>query len=221
MKIRSILVGLVLLGPMSVADARMEWQALDDAGERLKIVDTQVSYAGDDYAFVTLIGAIDNRSDTQAARIVVEVRYFDAEGRLIDTVTERLSDVVAPPHEKVSFRVRGVADKSGDAYVSHSARVVTAQHWADPAYESRGATPGLLDGLFPWLMLVLMGLVLVILLRKFSGKGSLAERMHEIANAQTDLMSRQLKASERLAAAVEQAASRSRGDGTNEAAGSK
>lgn len=78
--------------------------------------------------FISVIGALRNDSPLAWRDIELEVRFFDASGRLIDTVSETLDATVAPAALR-GFRVRSVADKAESAYARHEVLV----RWAKEA----------------------------------------------------------------------------------------
>lgn len=78
--------------------------------------------------FISVIGQLRNDSPHAWKQIELEVQYFDAQGRLIDTRSDTLWATV-PPGATHSFRVRGPADKPESAYASHHVRV----NWAKDA----------------------------------------------------------------------------------------
>jgi len=87
--------------------------------EKVVVVDPQMhfgSFAAANY--ISTIGFIRNDSPLAWKNVQLEVRYFDSEGRLVDTRTEVFWDRRLPPGDQQAFRIRGPADKPGSAYVS-------------------------------------------------------------------------------------------------------
>lgn len=122
--------------PTPASAACGQRQAVDP--ETVSVTDTSISYtAGDGPPFITTIGTIKNPSDMPIENVVVEVKYFNASNELIDVVTEPIYGVVVPASNEVAFRVRDVADKPETAYVSHSVRIVSAEHRANQRSQAK------------------------------------------------------------------------------------
>jgi len=149
----------------------------------------------DDRSILT-VGALKNTSSSCIDNIRVEVRYFDAKGALIDTVTQQLYQVEAPPHEEVSFRVYADAAQIKAAYATQNVRVVSV----GPAKKSKKPEEKslLLELIISWgPMLLLIG-TWIVYMRK-SGVGSTGKLIKE----QNALFGAQVKLLERIATAIE------------------
>lgn len=175
-------------------------QHLDFDPETISITETSISYSeGGNPPFVTTIGTIKNSSGSLIEDIVVEVKYFDADKKLIDVVTQPLYGLVVPASQELAFRVRDVADKPRAAYVSNSVRVVSAARLARQQPQKK-QNPLWLDVLISWGPMLLLIAVWVIVMRRFNKKGSPQVRHVELIEKQNAILGR-------LASAVEKAGS--------------
>ncbi|MBF0551197.1 MAG: hypothetical protein HQK60_11745 [Deltaproteobacteria bacterium] len=215
-KIRSILFGVFLLSIAIMANAYAEQQPLDDPVSILKVSDTTFSHSKENgYNIITTIGTIKNPSNIRICELVVEVKYFDQAKKLIDTVTQPLYGIVVPPAREVGFRVRDRADKPMDAYISSTVRVVSAAQQGDRSSIPQENSTFWIRILITWLPLILFLGLLLFATKRTAGKNSpqqqtieLQKRTIESIEKQNTILSKQLEAVERLASAVEKAASR-------------
>jgi len=76
---------------------------------------------------VTTVGVLDNTGEHTWKELHFEVRYLDAAGQLIDTVSSREYSMVVPAGGEVAFRVKAAAAKPKDAYASHRVIVKHAE----------------------------------------------------------------------------------------------
>ena len=159
-----------------------------------------------DETYTVCIGEINNASDSTWKDIVVEVRYFNADGDLTDTVTEHLYDHIVPPGKSAAFRIWTAACKKQDEYSSHKA-VVT---FAEPRQPSTGCDgrpfPSLeMFSLWGPLMLII-GIWIFVMKKFYSGKNSPQSRLLKIQENMAALVKEQNQCHERLACAVEKIA---------------
>ncbi|MBI4987676.1 MAG: hypothetical protein HZC23_02550 [Rhodocyclales bacterium] len=176
--------------------------------EKVTVIDTSLTYSQSDRpSLVTTIGTIRNMSASLVEDIVVEVKYFNAEKKLIDVVTQPLFGVVVPASQEVSFRVRDAADKPRTAYASSTVRVVSAEQRVVQQPQAKQASFSWSDLLVSWgPMLLLIG-VWIFFMRKLNKKGSPQVRTVELIEQQNATHARQLEVLERLAVAAEKATS--------------
>lgn len=123
-------------------------------------------HVSDETRMVTTLGSIRNLAEVPMGEIVVETRFLDASGKLVDTVTQPLHGIVVPAGREVAFRASDMATRDKAAYASQEVRVASA--------ESLGTTVGTARRLWNeargWLLLAAFFAVLVFLeLRR--GKG--------------------------------------------------
>jgi ATP-dependent Zn protease len=191
------------------ANACAEQNALPDASDVLKVSNTVFSYSQEEGRnVITTIGAIQNTSQARAEELVVEVRYFDRNKILIDSVTQPMYGVVVPPGQQLSFRVRDAADKPKSAYATSVARVVSAEQRTPSKPQSKGNLSFLTDILISWAPMLLLIGVWIYFMKKMSRKDSPQKRTIELIQEQNLTLARQLEVLERLAVAAEKAASK-------------
>jgi len=77
--------------------------------------------------FITTLGTLKNPGVSCFTDIVVEVKYFDAKGTLIDTVTQELDAVVVPGGQEAAFRTIAPPARRKEDYASQSVRVVSGR----------------------------------------------------------------------------------------------
>jgi len=134
---------------------------------------------------------------------VVEVKYFDQQGKKIDVVTQHLYGIVVPAKEEVDFRVRDQADKTKANYVTSSARIVSAEEKCSPKRKKKKHSL-IVELLISWgPMLLLIG-VWLLFMKKYNGKSSPQKQSLLILEQQTKLLKQQAEAIERIANVVEE-----------------
>jgi len=176
----------------------------DFAVEKLVISDITINYSlVDGQSIVTTIGSLKNTSDSPAENIVVEVKYFDGQKKLIDVATEPLYGIKIPKDQEVAFRVRDVADKEKTAYVSNSVRVVSADQGYVRNPKTNQNSSFWINLLSSWGPMLLLISVWIFFIRKNTKKGSPQVRSVELVEQQNQILTRQLEVLERLAAAAE------------------
>jgi hypothetical protein len=73
--------------------------------------------------WVTVVGKLANSNDTAVWNPYFEVRFFNEQGELIDSLTSSDSAIVIPAHADASFRVRGQAAREANEYARFEVRV--------------------------------------------------------------------------------------------------
>jgi hypothetical protein len=158
-------------------------------------------------SYVFTIGEIQNNIDATLDDIVVEARFFDTDGELIDVTVERLYSLRVPPSETVAFRLQSMALAERDEYVSHEVRLISASE-SRPCAQSSG-TAGtsnfelikkLLISSFPILLLLAAW---IYFMRRAAGKNSPQNRSLDLIDRQNDMIEKQGSAIERIANALE------------------
>jgi hypothetical protein len=195
---------------LSLVLATSAWSCEEhEIGTALSVLNVSFNYSKDgEAAFITALGEIQNSSPDRAEDVVVEARYFDAEKKLVDVVTEHIYGFVVPAGQKVAFRVRDLADKPKGAYVTSDVRVVSAHASnATAGRSSKRETPLVLQLLFNAFPILLLIAVWVFFMRRYQGKSSPQMRSLDLIEKQAGTLERQLATLERLANAVESAAS--------------
>lgn len=76
---------------------------------------------------VLTLGTLVNASASCLDNLVVEVRYFDDKGALIDTTSTELWGVIVPAQGEAAFKVRSNAVNDKAAYATQKIRVMSAE----------------------------------------------------------------------------------------------
>lgn len=85
--------------------------------DALKVLDTEMHYGNPgEYSYVSVLGKLQNESDLSWQDVHFEVRFFDANHHLIDTISDSDYSLIVLAHGDSAFRVRGRADKSKEVY---------------------------------------------------------------------------------------------------------
>jgi len=101
-----------------------------DYPDSLSVTSSSFSYIQTDKGpFITTVGTVKNTSGVPWADLVIEVRYYDVQKRLIDVVSEKHYYIVVLPHSESAFRVRGAASRKSEEYAS----AVVVIKWANEA----------------------------------------------------------------------------------------
>jgi len=96
--------------------------------ESFSVIESKVHYGVEkDIPHVSCIGTIRNNTDTAWEDIRFQVRFSNSAGQLIDTLSDSDYSLFVQPHSDATFRVRGLADKSADQYVTHKVEVTCAK----------------------------------------------------------------------------------------------
>jgi hypothetical protein len=94
--------------------------------ERIAIVESQMHFSQTTNGnYISAMGQIRNDSTFAWKDFQLEVQYYDKEGRMIDTRSERLMQTI-PAAATNAFRIRASADKPESAYASHKVFVRSA-----------------------------------------------------------------------------------------------
>ena len=204
MKIVSVSFLMLMLSISIVADGYTDQSTIDNPENLLKVSGTTISYSKEDgHNTITTIGTIKNLSGIRIDEPVLEVKYFDQAKRLIDTVTQPLYGVVVPASQEVSFRVRDVADKSKEAYISSSVRVVSVEQRNLHTSNSKKNSSIWLETFVSWLPMLILICVWVFFIKKMNKKDSPQRRSVELIENQNLILTKQLETLDRLASAVE------------------
>ena len=170
----------------------------------LQVVNTSVSTAqAQGPMLVTVIGQLKNTTGEKIDNLVLEARLTDANGKVIDVLSESMYGLVVPPGEQVAFRLQGAAATTHATYANAQVRVVSAESHAKEQRQSSSERKNHLKELaISWGPMLLLILVWVLLARKYSGKGSNQDKMLNAINEQNALLTRQSAAVEAIAAAL-------------------
>ncbi len=78
-----------------------------------------------------VIGTLKNTSQYGWEDIKIEVRFYDKDQKMIDSISEMDYDMVVQPNAEVSFRVMDRAAKPTESYTSHKIYINDAQQVSD------------------------------------------------------------------------------------------
>ena len=152
---------------------------------------------------LTVLGTFKNTTPTKVDNLVVEAKLTDAQGKVIDVLSQPVYGVAVPAGQEVAFRVQGQAAASQSSYAGVQVRVTSGEaHLAKPTRQPSQEKSAWLDVLLSWGPMLLLILVWVFLARRYSGKGSTQDKMLAAVNDQNALLARQLAAIESIAAAA-------------------
>ncbi len=194
-----IFVFLVLLVNASPVIANDNQPTFKDS---LDISDSTISYSTQGSCpRITCIGTIQNRSGKNWGDIVVEVKFYNAAGELIDTITEHDYDQIVSAGDEVTFRVDRSADKSSDQYVKHTARIT----WADEIinYKRNKKNSPWFEIIISWMPMIILIAVWIFFMRKMAHKNSPQKQSVDALQKQIELVAIQNDLLERLVVAVE------------------
>lgn len=168
--------------------------------DQLAVSNTSLNVS-DEPRMVTSLATLKNASADSVRDVMLEVKYFDANHVLVDTVTQPVDGLFVPASGAVAFRIREVAARAKEAYVSQEMRIISAV--AIKPHPEPSTMSVLLDYLVSWgPMLLLIG-VFGFFIKRASGKGSVQNRTLALVEAQNTLLETKLRLLERLAVAAE------------------
>jgi ATP-dependent Zn protease len=121
-------INLFFLFCLSIS-ASFTLQAEERAAEQyIEVVESEKIYEQhEEYSTVSILGRLQNNSSAYIDRVVLEGQFFDSNGKLIDTVTERMYEMVVPPNDGTAFVLSKEAIKSVDDYSSYKIRATFAR----------------------------------------------------------------------------------------------
>ena len=157
-----------------------------------EISDTKMIYRlYDENPYISTIGYIKNDSEYSLEDISIEVRYFDDKGNIIDSAFENIYALVVPPDEKVSFKIQTTAIDDKNNYASHKAYIISSTQNIPGKnnFNNRGSSNnyGSLKKIFiSWFPLLLLILVWIFFVKRYSGKGSNQYKLVELMEKQVE-----------------------------------
>lgn len=189
----------------ATASAIADTDSEQSATASLSVINASFSVSdSDDPRLVTSIGIIKNPSEVAFQSIVLEIRYFDGKGNLVDVITPPIYESLTTPSKEIAFRVRDDAIKPKDAYVSQTVRVVSAVPKRKP--ENAGVQTNssfFLNLLYSWgPMLLLIG-VWLYCMRRMNRKDSPQVKAVALFEKQNTILENQNRLLERIALASE------------------
>ncbi len=109
--------------------------------------------------------------------------------------------MVVPAHDKITFRVRGGADREINEYKTHKVRITSAKP-ISCNYSSKKKKSALLELFISWTPMLLLIAVWIFFMRKYQGKNSPQKRIIELQKRQCELIEKQNTLFEKLVDAV-------------------
>jgi len=154
---------------------------------------------------LTVLGELKNTSKSCIENIIVEVKFFDTQNKLVDANTEPVQGVEVLPGQEVAFRSVVFATRPKGSYSSVTARVVAAeQKITKKPRSAEPERPWLADVFISWFpMLLLIGVWVFIMYRMSNSKKSPQAKSQALVTEQNAILREQLKALERIAASQE------------------
>lgn len=207
MILRLFALALYLLAGAAAACAPPPGEMPADVAASLVVVEPQLEKIprDDGNALATLV-SLKNTAASCVDEVMLQVRYFDADRKLIDSATEVFSDSVVPPGKTVAYRLdrrplRPLAD-----YAAQEVTVVSAQ----PLYRRGPAPPRtFFDTVYDWIpFAIYMVLLLTFLMFLIRGKKSPQNRALALAERQAQLQEQQIRQLQRIADALDARAAR-------------
>ena len=141
---------------------------------------------------VSALAELKNASDLRVSDLVVEARFLDASGKLMDASTEALYGVSIAPNEKAAVRVDTRAMRPPSSYASAEMRVVDASMVRPEPLDSRHNVAWNL--LVSWGPMALLLAVWLWIARRYSV--GYQKRYAELIEEQNQLLKRQVAALE-------------------------
>jgi len=143
----SIRILLSLLLAMSGTASACDYQQdFDESGAALQVLRPTFTVGSGDSApeskavMLTVLGELKNTSKSCIENIVVEVKFFDAQNKLVDANTEPVPGVEVLPGREVAFRTVLFATRPKESYSSMTARVVAAEQNNEETETCRAGT---------------------------------------------------------------------------------
>lgn len=196
----SALVSAMLFSSGSIACPEIKGEPPTE--ENLSIANSTFSYSTEGKnPTLTTLGTIKNTASGCLSDVTVEIKYFDANKAMIDTVTQSLYGVVVPAHGEVAFRVQESPSKLKDSYVSQSVRIISAEAKQGRLYKSSSA--GLWEQIISWGPLFIFLATLLFLLRRMQKVGGPQQRFIQLYEEQNGILSKQNALLAQIVTAVE------------------
>ena len=88
---------------------------------KLNITDSSLSYSETDgKRSVTILGTLKNTNPFAVDELIIEARFFDAQKKLVDVITQPLYQAIVPISKEVAFKLKDSADKLKDSYDTYN-----------------------------------------------------------------------------------------------------
>jgi len=100
----------------------------NDKKSLIKVENSNFNYAIQDCgARVSVIGTINNGSDTTWKDVSFEVQFYNDKNELIDSISDNKYDLVLLPKDTTTFKLTGAADKEQSLYDHHKIIIKSAR----------------------------------------------------------------------------------------------
>lgn len=210
---------LVLAVMLPLAGWAYGEKPVPNPGAVLQVTDVTVTAVPTNkLASVAVLGTLKNTGDKDVENLVLEVKLTNAQGVVMDVLTEHQPELSIPAHDQIAFRVRGDGAALAASYAGAQVRVVSAKLTYDPTERPNPSSRvvSLLASLLIASPFVLLLLGLAVWIRKYNDKNSVGARtLEHIKSHQlhiVPLIERQTVALEQIAASL---ASRQPPESTN------
>lgn len=95
---------------------------------QVAVVDSRIQYSREaNCPGVSVVGRVRNESEIPWKELLIEVRYFDQSGVLIDAHSDRQYAMLVPAHGEAAFVIRSRAEKPEADYVKYEVEVKGAR----------------------------------------------------------------------------------------------
>jgi hypothetical protein len=120
--------GPLLLGSWWVGSAQRPGRIFEPYRDKIVVLDTTMHYSHSPSTnFISTVGLLRNDSPYSWKALQLEVQYYNAGGKLIDTKTETLQYQELPAGLTEAFRIRTAAACDEPLYASNNVIVRTAK----------------------------------------------------------------------------------------------
>lgn len=206
MNCRTIILASLLAMFSGFANACPEFDGSTPSLNSLTFSDASFNVSATDYGpKITSFATIKNASNMCFQDVVIEIKYYDANNTLIDTVTGAAYGAVVPAMGQVAVRIRDDAARPKQTYSTQVLRLVSAL----PRYPSAAPEQKptfLQEMLITWLPLLMAAGAVIWMVHALSRRGSVLRKwfpMFDIVEDQYRLQVEEKALLERIANAVE------------------
>ena len=158
---------------------------------------------------LTSFGTLRNDGPVAIEDLVLDAQFFDADGKLIDALSESLYGLVVPANGESSFRLQGYPAQEGSKYSSQKVRITDASVVTKCPPRSNERQTNWTRWATSWSPVLLLILVWVFFFWRSRKAGPLVETV-QLQKQQLEISERLAKEAARIADALER---RDRRDG--------
>ncbi|WP_157615512.1 hypothetical protein [Rhizobacter sp. Root404] len=153
---------------------------------------------------ITTLATLKNSSSGCLQSVVIEAKYFDDRGLMIDTVTQPIYGIVVMPNQEVAFRIRDAAARPKSFYSTQALRVVSADAGSARNSRSLPISKSIIDFLASWGPALLLIAVWTYLVHRMKQKDSPQGRTIALFEQQNALLDTQNHLLSSIAASLKQ-----------------